>query len=82
MIRGVSDQTQLGTASKTGIPVHECETTLNSHIIAKAFAGKLTPAVVEFRSAAVGVTGYPLNGFKSAVIFKKVRDAGRSKCVR
>jgi hypothetical protein len=37
----------------------------------------LTAAVVEFRSAAVGVAGDSLSGFKSAVIFQKIRDAGR-----
>jgi hypothetical protein len=37
----------------------------------------LTAAVVEFRSTAVGVASDPLSGFKGAVIFQKIRDAGR-----
>ena len=37
----------------------------------------LAATVIEFRGPAVGVAGYPLSGFKGAVIFQKIRDAGR-----
>ena len=37
----------------------------------------LTAAVIEFRGPAVGMAGDPLSGFKRAVIFQKIRDAGR-----
>jgi hypothetical protein len=37
----------------------------------------LAAAVIKFRGAAVGMAGDPLSGFKSAVIFQKIRDAGR-----
>ena len=37
----------------------------------------LAAAVIEFRGAAVGVTGDSLSGFQCAVIFQKIRDAGR-----
>jgi hypothetical protein len=37
----------------------------------------LTAAVIELGGAAVGVAGDPLSGFQGAVIFQKVRDAGR-----
>jgi hypothetical protein len=37
----------------------------------------LTAAVVEFCGPAVGVAGDSLSGFKGAVIFQKIRDAGR-----
>jgi hypothetical protein len=37
----------------------------------------LTAAVVKFCGSAVGVAGDPLRGFKGAVIFQKVSDAGR-----
>ena len=37
----------------------------------------LTAAVIEFRGPAVGVAGDSLSGFKGAVIFQKIRDAGR-----
>jgi hypothetical protein len=36
----------------------------------------LTAAVVEFRSAAVGVAADSLSGFQGAVIFQKIRDPG------
>jgi hypothetical protein len=39
----------------------------------------LTAAIIEFRSSAVGVAGDSLSGFKGAVIFQKIRDAGRPK---
>jgi|SRR5271165_1570374 len=39
----------------------------------------LTAVVIEFRGSAVGVAGDSLSGFKGAVIFQKVRDAGRPK---
>jgi hypothetical protein len=39
-------------------------------------------AVIEFRGPAVGVAGNSLSGFKSAVIFQKIRDACRSEGVR
>jgi hypothetical protein len=42
----------------------------------------LTAAVVEFRSAAVGVADNPLSGFKGAVIFQKIRYAGCPESVR
>ena len=42
----------------------------------------LTAAVIEFRGAAVGVAGDPLSGFQGAVIFQKIRDAGRPEGVR
>ena len=44
--------------------------TYNDHII-----GSRT--VIEFCGPAVGVAGDSLSGFKSAVIFQKIRDAGR-----
>jgi hypothetical protein len=37
----------------------------------------LTAAVIKFRGPAVGVAGDSLSRFKSAVIFQKIRDAGR-----
>jgi hypothetical protein len=37
----------------------------------------LASAVIEFCGPAVGVAGNPLSGFKGAVIFQKIRDAGR-----
>ena len=37
----------------------------------------LAAAVIEFRGPAVGVAGDSLSGFKGAVIFQKIRDAGR-----
>jgi len=37
----------------------------------------LAAAVIEFGGPAVGVAGDALSGFKSAVIFQKIRDAGR-----
>jgi hypothetical protein len=39
----------------------------------------LSPAIVKLSRPAVGVAGDPLGGFKSAVIFQKIRDAGRPK---
>jgi hypothetical protein len=36
----------------------------------------LAAAVIEFCGPAVGVAGDSLSGFKSAVIFQKIRDAG------
>ena len=39
----------------------------------------LAAAVIEFRGPAIGVAGYPLSGFKSAVILQKIRDAGSSE---
>ncbi len=39
----------------------------------------LAAAIVEFRGPAVGVAGDPLGGFKGAVIFQKIRDAGRAE---
>ena len=39
----------------------------------------LPAAIIEFRGPAVGVAGDSLSGFKSAVIFQKIRDAGRPK---
>jgi hypothetical protein len=37
----------------------------------------LSPTIVEFRRAAIGVAGDSLSGFKGAVIFQKICDAGR-----
>ena len=37
----------------------------------------LTAAVVEFRSAAVGVAGDSLSGLQGAVVFQKICDVGR-----
>jgi hypothetical protein len=37
----------------------------------------LAAAVIKFRGSAVGVACYALSGFKCAVIFQKVCDAGR-----
>jgi hypothetical protein len=42
----------------------------------------LTAAIVEFRGPAVGVPGDSLSSFQGAVIFQKIRDAGRPKSVR
>ena len=42
----------------------------------------LAAAVIEFRGPAVGVAGNALGGFKGAVIFQKIRDAGRPEGVR
>jgi len=36
----------------------------------------LTAAVVEFRSAAIGMAGDSLSGFKGTVVLEKIRDAG------
>jgi hypothetical protein len=38
----------------------------------------LAAAVIEFRGPAV-VAGNPLSGFEGAIVFQKVRDAGRPK---
>jgi hypothetical protein len=37
----------------------------------------LAAAVIKFGGPAVGVAADSLSGFKSAVIFQKIRDAGR-----
>ena len=42
----------------------------------------LTAAVIEFCGPAVGMAGDSLSGFQGAVIFQKIRDAGRPKRVR
>jgi hypothetical protein len=42
----------------------------------------LPAAVKELGRSAVSVPGNSLSGFKSAVIFQKVRDAGRPESVR
>jgi hypothetical protein len=42
----------------------------------------LAAAVIELRRSAVGVAGDALSGFKGAIIFQKIRDAGRPKRVR
>jgi hypothetical protein len=42
----------------------------------------LTAAVIKFRRPAVGVAGDALSGFQRAVIFQKIRDAGRPEGVR
>jgi hypothetical protein len=39
----------------------------------------LTAAVIKFGGSAVCVAGDSLSGFKGAVIFQKIRDAGRSE---
>jgi hypothetical protein len=39
-------------------------------------------AVIEFGRSAVGVASDPLSGFKGAVIFQKIRDAGCPERVR
>ena len=39
----------------------------------------LAAAVIQFRGPAVGMAGDSLSGFKSAVIFQKIRDAGRAE---
>jgi TIR domain len=39
----------------------------------------LAAAIIELRCAAVSVAGDPLSGFKSAVIFQKIRDTSRPK---
>ena len=39
----------------------------------------MSAAVIEFRGPSIGVAGDPLSGFQSAVIFQKIRDAGRFK---
>jgi hypothetical protein len=39
----------------------------------------LAAAVIEFRGPAIGVASDSLSGFKGAVIFQKIRDAGRPK---
>jgi hypothetical protein len=39
----------------------------------------LTTPIVEFGSTAIGVAGDALSGLQSAVIFEKIRDAGRAK---
>jgi hypothetical protein len=44
------------------------------HVLQKNF---LTAPVIEFCGPAVGVAGDSLSGFKGAVIFQKIRDAGR-----
>jgi hypothetical protein len=42
----------------------------------------LSAPVIELGCPAVDVSGYSLSGFKSAVIFQKIRDAGRPERVR
>jgi hypothetical protein len=37
----------------------------------------LAAAVIKLRSPAVGVAGNALSGFKSAVVFQKIRNTGR-----
>jgi hypothetical protein len=44
------------------------------HVLEQNF---LTAAIIELGGPAVGVAGDPLSGFKGAVIFQKIRDAGR-----
>jgi hypothetical protein len=39
----------------------------------------LAAAVIKLRGPAIGVPGDSLSGFKGAVIFQKIRDAGRSE---
>jgi len=39
----------------------------------------LPTAIVKFRGPTIGVASDSLSGFKSAVIFQKIRDAGRAK---
>jgi hypothetical protein len=41
------------------------------------FEQNLLTAVIEFCGSAVGVASDSLSGFKGAVIFQKIRDAGR-----
>jgi len=42
----------------------------------------LAAAVIKFRGAAVDMAGDALSGFKGAVIFQKIRDAGRAERMR
>jgi hypothetical protein len=37
----------------------------------------LTAAIIEFCGPAVGMTGDSLSGYKGAIVFQKMRDAGR-----
>ena len=39
----------------------------------------LAAAVIKLRGPTVGVTGYSLSGFQGAIIFQKIRDAGRAE---
>ena len=41
----------------------------------------LPAAVIQFPGSAIGVAGDPLGRFKGAVVFQKIRNAGRSKRV-
>ena len=49
---------------------------ISLHVFEENF---LSAAVLEFRGPAVGVAGNSLGGFKSAVIFQKICDAGGSE---
>jgi len=44
------------------------------HVLEQDF---LASPIVQLGGSTVGVTGDPLGGFKSAVIFQKIRDTGR-----
>ena len=49
---------------------------ISLHVFEQDF---LAAAVIEFGGPAVGVASNSLGGFKSAIIFQKVRDAARPK---
>jgi hypothetical protein len=52
---------------------------ISLHIFEQNF---LTAAVIKFRGPTVGVASDALSGFQRAVIFQKIRDAGRPEGVR
>jgi hypothetical protein len=56
-----------------GATEHNPELWITFHIFEQNL---LTPAVIKFCGPAVGMAGDSLSGFKSAVIFQKIRDAG------
>jgi hypothetical protein len=53
--------------------LENAELGISLHIFEKHL---LAAAVVEFCSAAIGMASDSLSGFKSTVIFQKIRDAG------
>ena len=62
----------LGEAISMHVAMHSVPNPL--HVLQQNL---LAAAVIEFRGSAVGVARNPLRGFKGAVIFEKIRDAGR-----
>jgi hypothetical protein len=77
----LSDARQAG-----GLPLRAGAAGLNSNSVPNPLhvfeQNLLSAPVIELGCPAVDVSGYSLSGFKSAVIFQKIRDAGRPERVR